>query len=99
MALAQLFCSMMREFCRRKLGRKAVLMEQRCCAWPQSNGTFGEVQERMVVKTYKETEVTLVDRSGLTYPTLVGRNFLQGHFIVDPSINYKTSPQCRGPGK
>jgi hypothetical protein len=90
---------MMREFCRRKLGRKAGSDGAKGAAHGHNQTHFGEVQERMVVKTYKETEVTLVDRSGLTYPTLVGRNFLQGHFIVDPSVSYKTSPQCRGPGK
>jgi hypothetical protein len=78
---------------------RPVLMEQKVLRMATIKRHFGEVQERMVVKTYKETEVTLVDRSGLTYPTLVGRNFLQGHFIVDPSVSYKTSPQCRGPGK
>jgi len=68
-------------------------MEQKVLRMATIKRHFGEVQ------TYKETEVTLVDRSGLTYPTLVGRNFLQGHFIVDPSVSYKTAPQCRGPGK
>jgi hypothetical protein len=65
---------------------------------------FGEVQERMVVKlgvclanTYKETEVTVVDRSGLTYPMLVGRDFLEGYFLVDPSVSNKTTPQCKVP--
>jgi hypothetical protein len=72
---------------------RPVLMEQKVLHMATTKRHFGEVQ------TYKETEVTLVDRSGLTYPTLVGRNFLQGHFSVDPSVSYKTSPQCRGPGK
>jgi hypothetical protein len=85
---------------------RPVLMEQKVLRIATIKRHFGELQERMVVKlgvclgeTYKETEITLVDRSGLTYPMLVGRNFLQGDFLVDPSINYKTSPKCRGPGK
>lgn len=85
---------------------RPVLMEQKVLRIATIKRHFGEVQERMVVKLgvcvgkiYKETEITLVDRSGLTYPMLVGRNFLQGQFLVDPSISYKTTPQCRGPGK
>jgi hypothetical protein len=41
----------------------------------------------------------VVDRSGLTYPMLIGRDFLQGDFLVDPSVSYKTEPQCNRPGK
>jgi hypothetical protein len=85
---------------------RPVLMEQKVLRIATIKRHFGEVQERMVVKlgvclgnTYKEAEITLVDRSGLTYPMLVGRNFLQGDFIVDPSVSHKTTPQCRGPGK
>jgi hypothetical protein len=85
---------------------RPVLMEQKVLRIATIKRHFGEVQERMVVKlgvcvgkTYKEAEITLVDRSGLTYPMLVGRNFLQGDFLVDPSVSYKTTPQCRGPGK
>jgi hypothetical protein len=85
---------------------RPVLMEQKVLRIAKIKRHFGEVQERMVVKlgvclgkTYKESEVTLVDRSGLTYPMLIGRDFLQGRFVVDPSVSHKTSPQCRGPGK
>jgi len=85
---------------------RPVLMEQKVLRIATIKRHFGEVQERMVVKlgvclgnTYKEAEITLVDRSGLTYPMLVGRDFLEGSFIVDPSVSYKTTPQCRGPGK
>ncbi len=31
----------------------------------------------------KEVRVTLNDRSTMTYPLLLGRNFLRGHFVVD----------------
>jgi hypothetical protein len=83
---------------------KPVLMEQKVVRMAKIRRHFGEVQERMVVKlgvclanTYKETEVTVVDRSGLTYPMLVGRDFLEGYFLVDPSVSNKTTPQCKVP--
>jgi hypothetical protein len=85
---------------------RPVLMEQKVVRMAKIKRHFGEVQERMVVKlgvclgrTYKEAEVTVVDRSGLTYPMLIGRDFLQGDFLVDPSVSYKTEPQCNRPGK
>jgi hypothetical protein len=85
---------------------RPVLMEQKVVRMAKITRHFGEIQERPVVKlgvclgkTYKEAEVTVVDRSGLTYPMLIGRDFLQGHFFVDPSVSYKTTPQCPGPGK
>jgi hypothetical protein len=31
----------------------------------------------------KEVLVTLNDRTDMTYPLLIGRNFLQGDFLVD----------------
>jgi hypothetical protein len=83
-----------------------VLMEQRVQRIAKIKRHFGEVQERMVIKlgvclgtTYKETEVTLVDRSGLTYPMLVGRDFLGENFLVGPSASYKIKPQCSGPAQ
>ncbi|MGD8483503.1 MAG: RimK/LysX family protein, partial [Thioalkalispiraceae bacterium] len=48
---------------------------------------FGELQERIVIKlgvclgnVYKDIEVNVVDRTGLNYPMLIGRNFLSGDF-------------------
>jgi hypothetical protein len=62
------------------------------------------VQERIVLRLgvclgsiYKETEVNLADRSSLTYPMLIGRDFLEGNFLVDPSLRYKTKPRCKVP--
>ena len=63
---------------------------------------FGEKQERYVVRlglcmgsTYREEEVTLVDRSGFEYAMLVGRNFLKRDFLVDPEGTYLTPPNCK----
>jgi hypothetical protein len=81
-----------------------VLMEQRVLRIAKIKRHFGEVQERMVINlgvclgaTYKEAEVTLVDRSGLTYPMLIGRDFLGGDFLVDPSASHQIKSQCSGP--
>jgi hypothetical protein len=37
---------------------------------------------------------TLRDRSQMTYPILVGRNFLNGHFVVDTSRSKAVPPAC-----
>ena len=58
-----------------------------------------ESQERPVVKMkallggvalYKE--FTLTDRSEFTYQVLIGRNFLEGEFIVDVTLKNVTTP-------
>lgn len=65
---------------------------------------FGEKQKRYAVmlgvclgKTYKETQVSLVDREGFLYAMLIGRNFLRGDFVIDPSSSFTTSPGCTTP--
>jgi hypothetical protein len=62
---------------------------------------YGEAQKRYVVRldiclgdTKREVEVTLVDRTGFEYPMLIGRNFMQGDFLVDPSNTYLEKPTC-----
>ena len=74
----------------RKLVRTAVIKRH-----------HGESQERLVVKlgiclgsTYRETEVNLIDRSGLNYQMLIGRRFLRDLFVVDPSETFHTKPDC-----
>ncbi|MDX1294632.1 MAG: RimK/LysX family protein [Sulfurimonadaceae bacterium] len=62
-----------------------------------SNGT---VEERIFVKTkitlcgktYK-AELSLTDRSDMKYPMLIGRKFLNKHYIVDVSMKYQN---CQG---
>ena len=63
---------------------------------------FGESQERIVVllgvclgDTYRETEVNLIDRSGLNYQMLIGRSYLAGNFIVDPGKTFSVKPECK----
>jgi len=62
---------------------------------------YGEVQERYVVRlniclgdVSREAEVTLIDRSGFNYPMLIGRNFLQNDYLVDPSSTFLAKPTC-----
>ncbi len=62
---------------------------------------FGGMQERPVImlgvclgNVYRETEVNVIDRSGLDYQMLIGRKFLEGEFLVDSSAQYINPPQC-----
>jgi len=44
---------------------------------------------------HKEVEVNLADRGYFNYQMLIGRSFLAGNIIVDPSIKYTTKPICK----
>jgi len=44
----------------------------------------------------KEVLVTLNDRTSMEYPLLIGRNFLQGDFLVDVDLDKDQSPSNRG---
>jgi hypothetical protein len=44
---------------------------------------------------YKETEVNLVDREGFQYRMLIGRKFMEGTVIIDPSAKYTVEPNCQ----
>ena len=41
-------------------------------------------------------EFSLTDRSAFTYPVLIGRNFLQGEFVVDVTRKNTTTPMSEG---
>lgn len=43
---------------------------------------------------YKQTEVSLADRTGFNYQLLVGREFLGGNFLVDPGRTFVAQPSC-----
>lgn len=65
---------------------------------------FGETQERFVVElglclgsVYRETEVTLIDRAGLSFPMLIGRGFMGSDFLVDTAEKYINEPKCEIP--
>jgi len=62
---------------------------------------FGGKQTRPVIKlnicvgdVLKTVEVNLVDRTGLNYQLLVGRNFLKDTYLVDSGASYTLSPDC-----
>jgi hypothetical protein len=62
---------------------------------------FGKTQRRKVIKigiclgeTYMQTEVTLINRKNFEYQMLLGRQFLAGNAVVDPSITYTAEPGC-----
>ena len=63
---------------------------------------YGESQGRYVIKlgmclagVYKETEFSLIDRSGFNYQLLVGRQFLEGSHIVDPELKFTSKATCK----
>jgi hypothetical protein len=64
---------------------------------------FGERQTRPVIlldlcigNVRKKEEVNLVDRTGMNYPLLIGRNFLKDTFLIDSNATYMLSPGCPG---
>jgi hypothetical protein len=61
-----------------------------------------EPQRRPVIKLgvclgniYKETEVNLVDRKNYIFRMLIGRKFMEGVVIIDPSAEYTVAPNCQ----
>ncbi|MEJ2673446.1 MAG: RimK/LysX family protein [Deltaproteobacteria bacterium] len=48
-------------------------------------------------RIYKETEVNLVNRENYQYRMLIGRKFMQGAVIIDPSARYTVAPHCPEP--
>jgi len=63
----------------------------------------GPGRERLVVemgiclgKCFRTTEVNLVDRSRFDYQLLIGRRFLCGPLVVDPSMTFTVEPHCPG---
>ena len=45
---------------------------------------------------YRDVEVNLAEREGFKYHMLIGRNYLQGVFLVDSEQQYLTRPTCSG---
>ena len=39
--------------------------------------------------------MNLVDRSGFQYRMLIGRKFMEGAVIIDPSAKYTVEPECK----
>lgn len=62
-----------------------------------------EPQRRPVIKLgvclgniYQETEVNLINRKNYQYRMLIGRKFMEGTVIIDPSAKYTVEPECKG---
>lgn len=61
-----------------------------------------KLQERYVVvlgvcvgDMYRREDVNLVNRSEFDYRLLVGRSFIVGNAVIDPSLMYFNSPKCK----
>ena len=83
-------------------GKKATI-EQKIYRIVKIKGHDGKPQLRLAIilgislgSFHKEVEVNLADRSDFNYQMLIGRSFLHGNMIVDPSIKYTTKPICKG---
>jgi len=83
-----------------KRGEK-VQMEREVVRHAVIKRHFGGSQERLVITlpiclggVLKEEEVNVVDRSGLKYQLLLGRNYLAGDFVVDPGARNLLSTSC-----
>lgn len=44
---------------------------------------------------YKQTEVSLTDRTGFLYQLLVGRRFMKGNFLIDPGRTLIAPATCK----
>lgn len=44
---------------------------------------------------FEYVECNLVDRSHFEYPVLLGRNFLASNVLIDSSVSYLTTPNCK----
>jgi hypothetical protein len=83
-------------------GRKAVL-EQPIIRTASIKRLLGRVQKRPVIRldiclghARKTVEVNLMDRTGMNYQLLVGRNFLHDTFLVHPGQTYLLNQDCPG---
>jgi hypothetical protein len=82
---------------------KSAVIEQRILCMRKIKRHFGQFQERPAIRlticvgnVQKTAEVNLVDRTGFEYPLLIGRNFMDGSMIVNPSAKFTAEPTCVG---
>lgn len=47
-----------------------------------------------VGSVFRNTEVSLADRTGFSYQILVGRKFMSQRIVVDPAHKYMVEPSC-----
>ena len=82
---------------------KSETLERELVRVAKIKSPTGKSQKRPVVmlgvclgNTYREVQVTLVDRSRFSYRMIIGRSFLVDDFLVDPSKKYTVRPVCPG---
>lgn len=51
--------------------------------------------EICIGNVYRELEVNLANRENFDYSLLIGRNYLEDHFVVDSSLTFTTKPACK----
>lgn len=80
---------------------KTLLLERKVLRTVKVKRSYRELTERPVIKMgvclgsiYHEAEVSLEDRSHMNYQMLIGREFLNGHFLVDPEAVFTNPPHC-----
>lgn len=81
--------------------KRAVAFEAPLVRHVQIRRHNGKAQRRPVVKigmcvgdVYRERQFTLIDRTGFVYPVLIGRNYLEGHILVDSDQKNTREPNC-----
>jgi len=83
------------------LGHKSII-ERKIRRTVRIKEHYTEYQKRFVIKLelcvgdhYKEVDVNIADRSNFDYPLLIGRSFMDGDLLIDPSMQFTTEPNCR----
>ena len=79
-----------------------ITLERPLLRWAPIKRHNQEPQRRPVItlglclgNIYKETEVNLIDRKNYQYRMLIGRKFMEGAVIIDPSGKYTVEPECK----
>ena len=82
---------------------KKLTIERPLLRWAPIKRHNQEPQRRPVIKLgiclgniYQETEVNLINRKNYQYRMLIGRKFMEGVVIIDPSAKYTVEPDCKG---
>jgi hypothetical protein len=85
-----------------RYGKKAII-EAPVLRIARIKRAGGNTQKRMVIrlkiclgKEYMEADVNLVDRSDFDFQMLIGRSFLGGNALIDPSSSFLLEPECKG---
>ncbi len=80
---------------------KSAVIERKIAGMRKIKRHFARFQERPVIllticvgNVQRTSEVNLVDRTGFEYPLLIGRNFMDGSIIVNPSAKFTIEPTC-----